>query len=113
MRRVGVAGGVGGPVAAAPGDPHYDVPRGFSRCPQATALHGFFKWASVRDSDCRRAATFMRAYATRAGGTPPMPRHVAVYTCRIHYWRDSDGNAYASRHVCRKRDVIVRFYGMV
>ena len=25
--------------------PHYDVPRGYTRCPHAVAWHGFFKWA--------------------------------------------------------------------
>ena len=92
--------------------PRYDVPRGFTRCPHAVAWRGFFKWASARHSTCRRAARFMREYAERAGGTR-MPRQVAGYRCRIHYWRNEDGDIYASRHVCVRRDVTIRFYGMV
>jgi hypothetical protein len=42
-----------------------------------------------------------------------MPRHVAGYRCRIRYWRDGDGDVYASRHVCTRRAVTIRFYGMV
>jgi hypothetical protein len=100
-----------GPVLAADG-PRYDVPRGFTRCPDAVAWHGFFKWASQRETSCRAAGRFMRAYAARADGSR-MPRHVAGYDCRIHYWRNEDGDVYASRHVCVRRGVTIRFYGMV
>jgi hypothetical protein len=98
--------------AHAAGGPRYDVPRGFSRCPDATAWHGFFKWASVRHGTCRRAEQFMRTYADHARGDE-MPRRVAGYECRIHYWRNEDGDVYASRHVCSRGDVTIRFYGMV
>jgi hypothetical protein len=100
-----------GSARAADG-PHYDVPRGFTRCPHAVAWHGFFKWASERGTTCRAAARFMRSYAYKAGGSR-MPRRVAGYTCRIHYWRNEDGDIYASRHVCSRCDVTIRFYGMV
>jgi hypothetical protein len=100
-----------GSAQAADG-PRYDVPRGFTRCANVVAWHGFFKWASARHTSCRGAARFMREYATHAGGSR-MPRHVAGYDCRIRYWRNEDGDVYASRHVCTRRDVTVRFYGMV
>jgi hypothetical protein len=100
-----------GPAHAATG-PRYDVPQGFTRCANAHALHGFFKWASQRHVTCRRAAAFMRDYAEHAGGAR-MPRHVAGYDCRIHYWRNEDGDVYASRHVCARGDLTIRFYGMV
>ncbi len=100
-----------GPAAAADG-PRYDVPNGFTRCPNARAWHGFFKWASAEHATCRRAAEFMRAYATHADG-PTMPRRVDDYTCRIHYWRTDEGDIYASRHVCTRGRVTIRFYGMV
>lgn len=107
---------VAGLTAAAPAQaasgPRYDVPRGFTRCPDAKAWHGFFKWASVRHTSCREAARFMRAYAERAGGER-LPRHVGGYECRIHVWRNEDGEIYASRHVCERGDATVRFYGMV
>jgi hypothetical protein len=99
-------------AAQAADGPRYDVPRGFTRCPHAVAWHGFFKWASARHTSCRSAARFMREYAERAGGTQ-MPRHVAGYRCRIHYWRNEDGDIYASRHVCVRSNVVIRFYGMV
>src|SRR3954463_16692134 len=54
-------------LALAPA-PHYDVPRGYTRCADAKAWHGFFKWASVHDTSCREAERFMRAYAEQAGG---------------------------------------------
>ena len=92
--------------------PRYDVPHGFTRCPHAVAWHGFFKWASAQHASCRGAARFMREYAAHAGGAR-MPRHVAGYDCRIRYWRNEDGDIYASRHVCVRRGVTVRFYGMV
>jgi hypothetical protein len=116
MRKAIVAVMMAGLLGAAPAlaatGPRYDVPRGFTRCPHATAWHGFFKWASTRNGDCRRAAAFMRAYAARSGGAH-LPRSVAGYRCRIHYWRDDEGAVYASRHVCRRGTRIVRFYGMV
>jgi hypothetical protein len=98
--------------AQAAAGPRYDVPRGFARCPHAQAWNGFFKWASARHTTCQRAARFMRAYAARADGSR-MPLHVAGYDCRIRYWRNEDGDIYASRHVCKRRDVTIRFYGMV
>jgi hypothetical protein len=100
-----------GPAQAVAG-PRYDVPRGFTRCPRAIAWHGFFKWASERRTSCRAAARFMGEYAEHVGGAR-MPRHVAGYDCRIHYWRNADGDIYASRHVCTRRGVTIRFYGMV
>jgi hypothetical protein len=99
-------------VAQASGRPRYDVPAGFTRCPHATAWNGFFKWASERHASCRVAGRYMRVYAAHASG-PRMPRHVAGYHCRIHYWRDANGDIYASRHTCTRGRVTVRFYGMV
>jgi hypothetical protein len=96
--------------AAAP--PRYDVPPGFTRCPHVVAWHGFFKWVSVRHASCERAARVVSAYAARADGAP-MPRRVGAYTGRIRYWRNADGDIYASRHVCTRCDVVIRFYGMV
>jgi hypothetical protein len=54
----------------------------------------------------------MRVYAAHASG-PRMPRHVAGYHCRIRYWRNADGDIYASRHTCVRGRVTIRFYGMV
>ena len=54
----------------------------------------------------------MSAYAVRAAGGP-MPRHLRGYACDIHYWRNADGDIYASRHACRRGRVAIRFYGMV
>ena len=101
-----------GPAHAADG-PRYDVPDGFTRCPEARAWDGFFKWASARHGTCRAAARLMSAYADRARDGDTMPRHVAGYGCRIHFWRNEDGDVYASRHVCTRRDATIRFYGMV
>ena len=98
--------------AQAASRPRYDVPPGFTRCAHAQAWHGFFKWASQRHATCRRATAFMRDYAEHADG-PAMPRRVAGYTCRIRYWRNEDGDIYASRHVCARGRVTIRFYGMV
>ena len=98
--------------AAADAGPRYDVPAGFKRCPQVRAWNGFFKWTSVRNASCRQAARVVRAYAARADGVP-MPRRVGRFTCRVRYWRNAEGDIYASRHVCRHGRVIVRFYGMV
>jgi len=98
--------------AQAASGPRYDVPRGFTRCAHAQAWHGFFKWASQRHATCRRAAAFMREYAEHSDG-PAMPRRVAGYTCRIRYWRNGEGDVYASRHVCDRGDATIRFYGMV
>ena len=92
--------------------PHYDVPRGYTRCANATAWHGFFKWASADGTTCREAARFMRAYADKAGGER-MPERVDGYRCRIFYWRNEDGDIYASRHTCTRHDAVVRFYGEV
>jgi hypothetical protein len=99
-------------AAAASAPPHYDVPPGFTRCPQAKAEGGFFKWASVERATCHDAAGFMSAYAARAADGP-MPRHLRGYACDIRYWRNSDGDIYASRHACRRGRVAIRFYGMV
>jgi hypothetical protein len=99
-------------TAHAAAGPRYDVPPGYTRCQHALALHGFFKWASVRHTRCREAERFMRTYAARAGGSR-LPRHVDGYSCRIHYWRDEDDQIYASRHVCSRGKAMVRFYGMV
>ena len=92
--------------------PRYDVPAGFTRCPHALAWNGFFKWASVRRTSCREAAGFMRAYA-RAAEAGPMPRRLRGYRCRIRFWRNEDGDVYASRHRCERGRTVVRFYGMV
>ena len=99
-------------LALTPG-PRYDVPAGFTRCASATAWHGFFKWASARDTSCTRASRFMRDYAEAAEDAESMPRRVDGYACRIHFWRDEDDQVYASRHVCTRGDVVIRFYGMV
>jgi hypothetical protein len=93
------------------GGPRYDVPHGFTRCAQATAWHGFFKWASERHATCASTARFMRVYAKHAGST--LPREVDGYRCTIHYWRDDEGEIYASRHVCIRHGTTIRFYGMV
>lgn len=98
--------------AAAATSPRYDVPRGFTRCADAVAWNGFFKWASARHTTCTATARFMRTYAAGADG-PEMPRRVAGYVCRLRYWRDAEDNIYASRHVCTRGDVTIRFYGMV
>jgi hypothetical protein len=98
-------------LALAPG-PRYDVPHGYTRCPDAKAWHGFFKWASVDGTSCREAQRFMRAYADKAGGET-MPTRVDGYRCRIFYWRNEDGDVYASRHTCTRHDATVRFYGEV
>jgi len=100
------------PAAAAAVQPHYDVPSGFTRCAAATAWNGFFKWASVRHASCRRAKRFMRAYAD-AATYGPMPRRLQGFHCRIHFWRNPDGDVFASRHVCARGEVVIRFYGMV
>jgi hypothetical protein len=100
------------PVGAMAADgPHYVVPPGFVRCAGAKAAGGFFKWASVEHTTCRSAARFMRAYA-RAAADGPMPRRLRGYRCAIRYWRNADGDIYASRHACRRDSVAIRFYGM-
>ena len=99
-------------VAHASTGPRYDVPAGFTRCPHAVAWNGFFKWASERHASCGAAGRYLRVYAAHASG-PRMPHHVAGYDCRIHYWRNQDGDIYASRHTCRRGPVTIRFYGMV
>jgi hypothetical protein len=98
--------------AGAVDGPRYDVPPGYTRCPDARAWNGFFKWASARRTTCRHAADFMRAYARRA--TPGhMPRRLRGFRCRIRYWRNEQGDIYASRHTCVRGRVVIRFYGMV
>ena len=101
-----------GPPVAASGRPHYDVPAGFMKCPRAKAWNGFFKWASVRNTTCRHAARFMRAYADEAEAGD-MPRRVRRFRCTIRFWRNAEGDIYASRHRCERRRVVIRFYGMV
>lgn len=98
--------------AGAADRPRYDVPAGFTKCPRVVAWNGFFKWVSVRHASCRRAGRFLRHYAQRAEGGP-MPRCVRGFRCAIRYWRNADGDIYASRHRCVQRRVTVRFYGMV
>jgi hypothetical protein len=98
---------------AADDPPRYDVPAHFTRCAHATAWNGFFKWASVHRTSCRYAANFMRAYARAVPDDGTMPRRVRGFACSIRYWKNEDGDVYASRHRCVRRRVIVRFYGMV
>jgi hypothetical protein len=100
------------PSAAAVHRPHYDLPSGFTRCAGATAAGGFFKWASEQRTTCRAASAFMARYARAASGGP-MPRHLDGYRCDIRYWRNADGDIYASRHACRRGARAIRFYGMV
>jgi hypothetical protein len=99
------------PAGAQVSGPHYDVPRGYTRCPHAKAWHGFFKWASTKHATCREAARFMRSFADAAGGE--LPSQVDGYRCRNFYWRNEDGDIYASRHTCTRDRAVVRFYGMV
>jgi hypothetical protein len=99
--------------AGAADKPHYDVPAGFKRCEHATAWNGFFKWASVDNTSCRYAANFMRAYARAIPDDGKMPRRVRGFRCSIRYWRNEDGDVYASRHRCERGLIVVRFYGMV
>jgi hypothetical protein len=101
-----------GTSAGATGRPRYDVPRGYTRCPTVEAWNGFFKWASVKRATCRRAAEFMRVYADAVTGED-MPRRVRGFRCRIRYWRNEEGDIYASRHSCARGSVTIRFYGMV
>jgi hypothetical protein len=98
--------------AGAADRPHYDVPSGYTSCPTAQAWNGFFKWASVRRTTCRHARDFMRAYARQATHGD-MPRRLHGFRCRIRYWRNEDGDIYASRHKCVRRREVIRFYGMV
>jgi hypothetical protein len=98
-------------LALAPG-PRYDVPHGYTRCPDAKAWHGFFKWASVDGTSCREAQRFMRAYADKAGGAE-LPTRVDGYRCKVFVWRNDDGDVYASRHTCTRSGKVVRFYGEV
>jgi hypothetical protein len=100
------------PAAFAQDKPDYDVPRGYASCPRVTAWNGFFKWMSVKRTTCRRARRFLLAYA-RAADSGPMPRHLRGFRCTIRYWRNEEGDIYASRHRCRRRAVVIRFYGMV
>jgi hypothetical protein len=100
------------PSARATDRPHYDVPRGYIRCAHVQAWNGFFKWASVQRTTCRYASSFMRAYAVKAAHGD-MPRRLHAYRCKIRYWRNQDGDIYASRHACRRGSVAIRFYGMM
>jgi len=99
-------------VAGAADRPTSDVPTGYVRCPKAQAWNGFFKWASVKWTSCRHASEFMRAYA-RTAELGTMPRHLRGYRCKMRYWRNENGEVYASRHTCRRGRVAIRFYGMV
>ena len=99
-------------AAAARERPSYDVPPGYDRCPRVMAWHGFFKWVSVRHTPCRRAQRFLRAYAAVAE-RGPMPRRVRGFRCAIRYWRNEEGDIYASRHRCVHGRAVIRFYGMV
>jgi hypothetical protein len=100
------------PVGAMAEDaPHYLVPPGFVRCPSSQAAGGFYKWASVEHTSCRAATRFMRTYA-RAAADGTMPRRLRGYRCAIRYWRNMDGDIYASRHACRRGSLAIRFYGM-
>ena len=99
-------------AAAARERPAYDVPPGYDRCPRVMAWHGFFKWVSVRHAPCRRAQRFLRAYAAEAE-RGPMPRRVRGFRCAIRYWRNEEGDIYASRHRCVHGHAVIRFYGMV
>ena len=92
--------------------PQYDVPAGYTRCSTVTAWNGFFKWVSVRHASCRRARSFLSAYARRAA-VGPMPRRLHGYRCAIRYWRNAEGDVYASRHRCVRERAVIRFYGMV
>jgi hypothetical protein len=98
--------------AGAADRPRYDVPRGYTRCPDAEAWNGFFKWASARGTTCRHATDFIRAYARQATHDD-MPRRLHGFRCRIRYWRNEDGDIHASRHKCVRRRDVIRFYGMV
>jgi hypothetical protein len=98
--------------AGAVDGPHYDVPPGFTRCPRAKADGGFFKWASEQRTTCHAAAAFMADYAA-AASDGPMPRRLHGYRCDIRYWRNGDGDIFASRHACRRGGRAIRFYGMV
>jgi hypothetical protein len=101
-----------GSTALGQQQPRYDVPSGSTRCPTVTAWNGFFKWVSVRHTSCRRARAFLRAYAKKAA-RGPMPRRVLGFRCAISYWRNDEGDIYASRHRCTRAAVVIRFYGMV
>ncbi len=98
--------------AAASERPRYDVPTGYHKCREVAAWNGFFRWVSVRYTTCRRAQRFLRAYATTAE-RGPMPRRVRGFRCAIRYWRNEEGDVYASRHRCARGRAIIRFYGMV
>jgi hypothetical protein len=99
-------------TSAAAERPRYDVPAGYAKCPTVRAWNGFFKWVSVRHATCRDARRFLRAYAARAE-IGPMPRCVRGFACTIRYWRNEDGDPYASRHRCTRHGAVIRFYGMV
>jgi hypothetical protein len=34
------------------------------------------------------------------------------FTCTIRYWRNEEGDVYASRHRCTRDGSVIRFYGM-
>ena len=110
---VGVALALGLAVPAVGQErPRYDVPAGYVRCAKVKAWNGFFKWVSARHASCARARVFLRAYARKAG-QGPMPRRLRGFRCAIRYWRNEEGDIYASRHRCRRGSVVIRFYGMV
>ena len=59
------------------------------------------------------AAADLSAYGAAEVRTEQMPRRLRGFACDIRYWRNADGDIYASRHVCRRGTVRIRFYGMV
>ena len=101
------------PPALAGDLPRYDVPAGYVKCARAKAWNGFFKWASARRTSCAQASRFLRRYGDRAETSGELPRSVDGFHCRLRYWRNEEGDTYASRHTCTRGRVIVRFYGMV
>lgn len=112
---LGIAVGLALAFASSPtahAGPRYDVPAGYARCRGVTAWNGFFKWVSVRHTTCRRARRFLRAYAA-AAERGPMPRRVRGFRCAIRYWRNEEGDIFASRHRCVRDRAVIRFYGMV
>jgi hypothetical protein len=42
-----------------------------------------------------------------------MPRRVRGFRCAIRYWRNEEGDIYASRHTCVHGRAVIRFYGRV
>ena len=101
------------PAAVAQDQPRYDVPRGYR---QVSTGDGVERVLQVDVGEAHDAVgaprRFLRAYA-QAADRGPMPRHLRGFRCAIRYWRNEDGDIYASRHRCTRRAVVIRFYGMV